>query len=86
MVAKKEKERDTADKIFARLLNRVGSGMKEHQAMMKFKKLRQRDEESIDQFLDDIESLRRRSDLEDSANRRNFSNASNYLMGYKLTT
>ena len=60
--------------------------MKEHQAMMKFKKWRQRDEESIDQFLDDIENLGRRRDPEDSANRRNFSNASNYLMDYKLTT
>ena len=34
-VAKKEKERDTADKIFEILLNRFGSGMKGHQAMMR---------------------------------------------------
>ena len=54
VVAKKEEERDTADKIFEILLNRFGSGMKGHQAMMKFEKRRQRDEESIDRFLDDL--------------------------------
>ena len=32
MVAKKEEERDTTDKIFEILLNRFGSGMKGHQA------------------------------------------------------
>ena len=57
---KKEEERDTADKIFEILLNRFGSGMKGHQAMMRFEKRRQRDDESIDRFLDDLESLRRR--------------------------
>ena len=36
VVAKKEEERDTADKIFEILLNRFGSGMKGHQAMMRF--------------------------------------------------
>ena len=36
--AKKEEERNTADKIFEILLNRFGSGMKGHQAMMKFEK------------------------------------------------
>ena len=43
VVAKKEEERDTADKIFEILLNRFGAGMKGHQAMMRFKKRRQRD-------------------------------------------
>ena len=38
VVAKKEEERDTADKIFEILLNRFGSGMKGHQAMMRFEK------------------------------------------------
>ena len=38
VVAKKEEERDTADKIFEILLNRFGSGMKGHQAMMRFQK------------------------------------------------
>ena len=68
VVAKKEEERDTADKIFEILLNRFGSGMKGHQAMMRFEKRRQGDDESIDRFLDDLESLRRRSDPEESTN------------------
>ena len=79
VVAKKEDERDTADKIFEILLNRFGSGMKGHQAMMRFEKRRQRDDESIDRFLDDLESLRRRSDPEESTNRRNFSIASKFI-------
>ena len=83
VVAKKEEERDTADKIFEILLNRFGSGMKGHQAMMRFEKRRQRDDESIDRFLDDLESLRRRSDPEESTNRRNFSIASKFIYGVK---
>ena len=83
VVAKKEEERDTADKIFEILLNRFGSGMKGHQAMMRFEKRRQRDDESIDRFLDDIESLRRRSDPDESTNRRNFSIASKFIDGVK---
>ena len=83
MVAKKEEERDTADKIFEILLNRFGSGMKGHQAMMRFEKRRQRDDESIDRFLDELESLRRRSDPEESTNRRNFSIASKFIDGVK---
>ena len=79
IVAKKEEERDTADKIFEILLNRFGSGMKGHQAMMRFEKRRQRDDESIDRFLDDLESLTQRSDPEESTNRRNFSIASNFI-------
>ena len=83
VVAKKEQERDTADKILEILLNRFGSGMKGHQAMMRFEKRRQRDDESIDWFLDDLESLRRRSDPEESTNRRNFSIASKFVDGVK---
>ena len=79
VVAKKEEERDTADKIFKILLNRFGSGMKGHQAMMKFEKRRQREDEPIDRFLDDHESLRRRSDPEESTNRRNSSIASKFI-------
>ena len=66
VVAKKEEERDTADKIFEILPNRFGSGMKRYQAMMRFQKRRQRDDESIERFLDDLESLRRRNDPEKS--------------------
>ena len=47
------------------------------------KKRRQRDDESIDWFLDDLESLRRRSDPEESTNGRNFSIASKYIDGVK---
>ena len=54
LVAKKEEERDTADKIFEIFLNLFGSGMKGPQAMMRFEKRRQRDDESIDRFLDDL--------------------------------
>ena len=79
MVAKKEGERDTADKIFEVLLNRFGSGIKGHQAMMRFEKRKQRDDESIDRFLDDLESLRRRRDPEKSTNRRSFSIASKFI-------
>ena len=73
MRGSQEEERDIADKIFEILLNRVVSGMKRHQATMRFEKRRQRDGESIDQFLGDLESLRRRSDPEESTNRKNFS-------------
>ena len=72
VVAKKEEERDTAGKIFEILLNRFGSGLKG-----------QRDDESIDRFLDDLESLKRRSDPEESTNRRNFSIASKFIDGVK---
>ena len=57
VVTKEEEERDTADKIFEILFNRFGSGMTGHQSMMSFEKRRQRVDESIDRFLDDLESL-----------------------------
>ena len=82
VVAKKEEERDTADKIFDVLLNRFGSGMKGHQAMMRFEKRRQRNDDSIDRFLVH-ESLRRWSYPEESSNRRNFSIASKFIDGVK---
>ena len=47
------------------------------------KKKRQRDDESIDRFLDDLVSLRRRSDPEESTNRRNFSIASKFIDAVK---
>ena len=83
VVAKKEEERDTADKIFEILLHRFGSRMKGHQAMMRFEKRRQREDESIDRFLDDLESLRRKSDPEETTNRRNFSIASKFIDGVR---
>ena len=51
--------------------------------MMRFEKRRQRDYESIDWFLDDLESLRQMSDPEESRNRRNFSIASKFIDGAK---
>ena len=47
VVAKKEEERDTSDKIFEIMLNRFGSGMKGDQVVMRFEKRRQGDDESI---------------------------------------
>ena len=38
------------------------------EAMMRFEKRRQRDDEEMDRFLDDMESFRRRSDPEESTN------------------
>ena len=83
VVAKKEEKRDTADKIFEISLNRFGSGMKGHQAMMRFEKGKQRDGESIDRFLVDLVSFRRRSDPKESTKRRNFSIASKFIDGVK---
>ena len=83
VIAKKEEERDTADKIFEILLNQFGSGMKGQKAMMRFEKRRQRDDESIDRFPDDPVSLRRRSVPEESINRINFSIASKFIDGVK---
>ena len=50
VTAKRANERDSACKIFDILLNRFGSGVQGHQAMVKFEKRRQRDDESIDKF------------------------------------
>ena len=41
--------------------------------MMRFEKRRQRDDESIDRVLDNLESSRRISGPDESANRRKFS-------------
>ena len=57
--------------------------MKGNQAMMRFAKRKQRDDESIDRFLDELESLRRRRDPEESTDRRNFSIASKFIDGVK---
>ena len=50
---------------------------------MRVEKRKERDDESIDRFLDDLESLRRRSDREESTIRRNFSIASKFIDGVK---
>ena len=51
VMAKKQYQRDTAEKTFEILLNRFGSGVQGHQAMMRFEKRREREDESIDKFL-----------------------------------
>ena len=71
VMAKKQYQRDTAEKIFEILLNRFGSGVQGHQAMMRFEKRRQREDETIDKFLDDLEMLRRRSQPDESNRRMN---------------
>ena len=71
VTATRTNERDSARKIFDILLNRFGSGLQGHQAMGKFEKERQRDDESIDKFLDDPELLRRRSNPDERISERN---------------
>ena len=54
-MAKRSNERDSARKIFDKLVNPFGSGVQGHQAMVKFQRRRHRDDESIDKFLNDLE-------------------------------
>ena len=83
VMAKKQYQRDTAKKIFEILLNRFGSGVQGHQAMMRFEKRRQREDETIDKFLDDLEMLRRRSQPDESNTRMNLAVASKFIDGVK---
>ena len=83
VMAKKQYQRDTAEKIFEILLNRFGSGVQGHQAMMRFEKQRQREDETIDKFLDDLEMLRRRSQPDESNRRMNLAVASKFIDGVK---
>ena len=50
VMAKKQHQRDTAEKILEIFLNRFGSGMQGHQAMMRFEKRRQREDETKTSF------------------------------------
>ena len=83
VMAKRANEGDSARKIFDILLNRFGSGVQGHQAMVKFEKRRQRDDETIDNFLDDLELLRRRSNPDERISERNFAIASKFMDGVK---
>ena len=83
VMAKKQYQRDTAEKIFEILLNRFGSGVQGHQAMMRFEKRRQREYKTIDKFLDDLEMLRRRSQPDESNRRMNLAVASKFIDGVK---
>ena len=75
-MAKKQYQRDTAEKIFEILLNRFGSWLQGHQAMMRFEKRRQREDKTIDKFQDNLEMLRRRNQPDESNRRMNLSVAS----------
>ena len=83
VMAKKQYQGDTAEKIFEVLLNRFGSGVQGHQAMMRFEKQRQREDETIDKFVDDLEMLRRRSQPDESNGRMNLAVASKFIDGVK---
>ena len=83
VMVKRANERDSARKIFDILLNRFGSRVQGHQAMVKFEKRRQRDDEPIDKFLDDPELLRRRSKPDERISERNLAIASKFMDGVK---
>ena len=74
---------DRLDGLLSSLLNRFGSGVQGHQAMMRFEKRRQREDETIDKFLDDLEMLRRRSQPDESNRRMNLAVASKFIDGVK---
>ena len=78
-MAKKQHQCDTAEKIFEILLNRFVSGVQGHQAMMRFEKGRQREDETVDKFLDDLEMLRRRSQTNESNRKMNLAVASKFI-------
>ena len=83
VMAKEQYQRDTGEKSFVILLNRFGSGVQGHQAMMRSEKRRQREDETIDKFLDDLEMLRRRSQPVESNRRINMAVASKFIDGVK---
>ena len=80
VMAKKQYQRDRAEKIFGNLLNRFWL---RSTRMMRFKKRRQREDETIDKFLDDLEMFRRRSQPDESNSRMNLAVASKFIDGVK---
>ena len=84
VMAKRTNEQDSDLKIFDILLNRFNSGVQGHQAMVKFEKRRQRDDEPIDKFLNDFELLRRRSNIDERISERNLAIASKFMDGVKI--
>ena len=83
VTAKKQYQRDTAEKTFEILLNRFGSGVQGHQAMMRFQKRRQREDETKFNFLEDLKTLRRRSQPDESNRKMNLAVASKLIDGVK---
>ena len=59
------------------------SGVQGHQVRMKFEKRHQRDDESIDMSLDDLELLRRRGNPDERISERNLVIASKFMDGVK---
>ena len=57
--------------------------MQGHQALMRFEKRRQREDEKIDKFLDNLEKLGRRSQPDESNRRMNLAVASKLIDGVK---
>ena len=83
VIAKKQYQRDTAEKIFEFLLSRFGSGVQGHQAMMRLEKQRQREDETIGKCLDYMELLRRRSQPDESNSRMKLAVASKLVDALK---
>ena len=83
VMAKKQYQLDTAEKIFEISLNRFGSGVQGHQAILHFEKRRQRQDETKVKFLDDLEMLRRRSQPDESNRRMKLAVASKFIDGVK---
>ena len=83
VMAKRANERESARKIFDILLNRFGSGVQGHQAMVKFEHRRQRDDKFKDKFLDDLELHRRKSNPDEKISERNLAIASKFMDGVK---
>ena len=82
-MAKRTDELDSARKKFDILLNRIGSAVQRQQAMVNFEKSHQNDDESIDQFLDDLELLRWRCNPDERISERNLATASKFMDGVK---
>ena len=83
VMAKKQYQRETAETIFEILLKCFASGAQGHQAMMRFEKRRQREDETIDKMLDDLQMLRRRCQPDEPNSRMNLAVASNFINGVK---
>ena len=69
-MAKRANERDSARVIVDNLLNHFVSGVQGHQLMIKYAKRRQRNDESIEKFLDDLEIPRTRGNREEKVIRK----------------
>ena len=79
---RKEQGNDTQTKTVT-FEDQDGEGVQGHQAMMRFEKRRQREDETIDKFLDDLERLRRRSQPDESNRRMDLAVASKFIDGVK---